>query len=120
MALFPCVACGFLVFEESIGSYAICPICRWEDDHVQLRYPGSPIGANHVSLYEYQQTIVLPRVPPEVAILRDTRRLPSWRPLRSDEAQASTDEPQSGQAYFLAAGENDSPYYWENTKPPAS
>ena len=115
MRLHPCVACGFLVFEEPIGSYAICPICGWEDDHVQARYPGSAIGANHVSLYEYQQTIALKKAPLSVGLHRGARRLSGWRPLRVDEASARANEPTGGRSYFEATTEDDPPYYWETS-----
>ena len=52
-AKYPCPCCGFLVFQEEPGSYDICPICFWEDDLSQLRFPKTT-GANHVSLIEGQ------------------------------------------------------------------
>ena len=51
----PCPVCGYLVFDEPPGSYAICPICFWDDDRIQLGYPLMAGGANSVSLYEAQQ-----------------------------------------------------------------
>jgi hypothetical protein len=38
------------------GSFGICPICRWEDDLVQLRWPQYVGGANSVSLAEAQRS----------------------------------------------------------------
>jgi hypothetical protein len=52
---FPCPCCGHVVFPEPPGSYAICPLCRWEDDIVQLRWPDSAGGANRASLIESQR-----------------------------------------------------------------
>lgn len=46
---YPCPCCGYLVFDESPGSYEICPICFWEDDLSQLRFPRMSVGANRVS-----------------------------------------------------------------------
>jgi len=40
--------------DEPPGSYAICPVCFWEDDQVQLRWPDWPGGANKPSLIEAQ------------------------------------------------------------------
>lgn len=37
------------------GSYEICPVCFWEDDGVQFRWPTMDGGANRVSLVEAQQ-----------------------------------------------------------------
>jgi hypothetical protein len=50
--LFPCPCCGYLTSSEP-GSYNICPICNWEDDLSQLRFPETR-GANDVSLLEAQ------------------------------------------------------------------
>lgn len=52
---FPCPCCGFHVFEHEPGSHHTCPICCWEDNLVQLRFPLMPGAANHVSLVEGQQ-----------------------------------------------------------------
>jgi hypothetical protein len=50
----PCPCCGHLVFDDPPGSYDICPICFWEDDQVQLRWPSSGGGANRLSLIDSQ------------------------------------------------------------------
>jgi hypothetical protein len=52
--LFPCACCGHITLEESPGNYEICPVCFWEDDGVQLRYPTLSGGANEPSLIEAQ------------------------------------------------------------------
>jgi hypothetical protein len=52
---FPCPCCGHLVFDESPGSHEICPVCIWEDDLVQLRWPNYAGGANKPSLIDAQQ-----------------------------------------------------------------
>lgn len=52
---FPCPCCGHLTLDEGPGDYELCPVCFWEDDGHQLRYPMSPDGANGVSLTEAQQ-----------------------------------------------------------------
>src|SRR5256885_15643293 len=57
-ASYPCPVCGYLVFDEPPGSYAICPICFWEDDHVMLGFPLMAGGGNSVSLYEAQQRFI--------------------------------------------------------------
>lgn len=120
MPSYPCVACGFVVFEEPLGCYEICPVCGWEDDHVQARFPGSPVGANHVSLFEYQQSVALRRAPIGVNVVRGAKRLVDWRPLRPDEARGQADEPRTGRQYFEATAEEDPPYYWVSSNAPAS
>ena len=54
---FPCPCCGHLVFDEPPGSYDICPVCFWEDDISQLRWPDSSGGANRPSLIEAQRNV---------------------------------------------------------------
>ncbi|GAB3820961.1 CPCC family cysteine-rich protein [Kribbella italica] len=52
---FPCVCCGHLTMDDPPGGYAICPVCFWEDDQVQLRTPDTMLGANQVPLVQAQQ-----------------------------------------------------------------
>lgn len=46
-----CPVCGKYYFSEQ-GGYEICPVCGWEDDPVQKRFPDMEGGANHDSLNE--------------------------------------------------------------------
>lgn len=80
--LYPCPCCGYLVFEEGPGSYDICPVCGWEDDLVQLRFPEMG-GANrplvicqvaYANPREWERSSVSPE---EHGFTRD----PLWRPL---------------------------------------
>ncbi|QXC46197.1 hypothetical protein KSE96_31040 (plasmid) [Rhodococcus qingshengii] len=84
--LFPCPCCGYLVFHEPPGGDGICPICFWQDDNVQLRWPDFAGGPNRPSLVEAQKnyscfgaaekrTIHLVR-PPEPEEVRDE----GWEP----------------------------------------
>lgn len=57
--LYPCPCCGYRVFERAPGSHKICPICYWEDNLVQLRFPLMPGGANIVSLVDAQKNFKL-------------------------------------------------------------
>ncbi|MFD9064777.1 CPCC family cysteine-rich protein [Kitasatospora purpeofusca] len=55
----PCPCCGRLVLdaeEGRPGSSVVCPVCSWEDDPVQLRWPFAP-GANSVPLVEAQRNV---------------------------------------------------------------
>lgn len=48
---FACPCCVYLTLEsEPPGSFALCPVCRWEDEPVQFDDPDQPGGANRVSL----------------------------------------------------------------------
>lgn len=46
----PCPCCGHRVLDAVPGSYEICPVCFWEDDGVQFRWPAMDGGANKASL----------------------------------------------------------------------
>ena len=53
---FACPCCAHLTLEEAPpGTYAICPVCFWEDDFVQFRDPDYEGGANGVSLAEARE-----------------------------------------------------------------
>jgi len=83
---YPCPCCGYLVFDGPPGSYALCPICDWEDDGVQLRFPDLAGGANGPSLIEAQRNFAAfgasdPRCPPARAPAPEDRRDPDWRPV---------------------------------------
>ncbi len=49
---YTCPCCGYKTFNEPPGSYNGCPICFWEDDLVQLRFP--QIGGANINLIEAQ------------------------------------------------------------------
>jgi Cysteine-rich CPCC len=101
--LLPCPCCGYLVLDELPGSYDICPICGWEDDISQLRFPRMACGANKISLIEAQSNFVRHRDsdplhpplgrPPSAEDVRD----PDWRPI--DEAHDEIEEPVPGLDY---------------------
>jgi len=110
---YPCPACGFLVFGEPSGSYDICPVCGWEDDHVQLRFPGMSGGANKSSLFNHQLA-ALSNFPFPGNTASGFRRAPDWRPLLASEARTPT-APSSGVAYFEAAADDVPQYYWRST-----
>jgi cysteine-rich CPCC protein len=83
---YPCPCCGYLVFDEEPGSLAICPICFWEDDQIQLRRL-LRTGANQVSLIEAQRNYARfgaceRRLMAHVRPPRpDDLREPGWRPI---------------------------------------
>jgi len=47
----PCCGC-FTLEEEPPGTFAICPVCWWEDDRTQFEDPSRRDGANRPSLSE--------------------------------------------------------------------
>jgi hypothetical protein len=100
-----------LVFTEKPGSYDICPICNWEDDHVQLSYPGLRGGANKGSLKDYQD-MILAKIPVGIIEYQGYKRYPKWRPLRDEEC-LNPAEKGGGIEYFHAAASTNASYYWE-------
>ena len=104
---YPCTACGFLTHDEPSGSYDICPVCGWEDDHVQLRFPLMRGGANKDCLVEHQQ-VWIKWLPLSIQEHHGFRRDATWRPLILEECHAAGEMPETGRQYFDAAG-TDSP-----------
>jgi hypothetical protein len=84
----PCPACGFLTVEGAYGLYAICGVCGWEDDPVQLANPADGGGANGESLIEAQDR-ALAEHPLPVEVADGVRRDGRWRPLDDEERQAA-------------------------------
>ena len=107
---FPCPSCGFEVFSEPPGSYEICELCGWEDDHVQLRFPAMAGGANKSSLATHQLQ-ALAAYPTTVSLAKGFRRSKEWRPLLASEV-VSPQPPTSGEEYFNAAADEAQQYYW--------
>lgn len=100
--VYPCPCCGYLVFNEIPGSYEICPICFWEDDLSQLRFPYTT-GANHASLVQAQRNYIEfgaceEKVTPHVrkASQNDVKD-PEWRII--DESKDNLETPIKGKDY---------------------
>ena len=98
------------MFSEPPGSYDICTLCGWEDDHVQLAHPTMRGGANVESLIESQHAALL-KYPLEVASAMGFSRAPEWRPLQQSDLDNSN-APSSGLSYFQAAASESPAYYW--------
>jgi hypothetical protein len=107
----PCPCCGFLTLEGEYGSYAICPLCDWEDDGVQLANPTSEGGANKESLVQAQAAAV-EKYPVHVQLAGSFRRSTSWRPLLPSEIEAFNREKESKHWHKAAVlAENEA--YWQ-------
>jgi len=99
----------------------VCPICRWEDNLVQLRFPNLPGAANVVSLAVGQQNFlsfgaVEKRYVDEVrSPLEGDQHDPGWRVLNP--AKDNPEEPQRGVNYADSYPEVDPTvlYYWRPT-----
>lgn len=84
--LYPCPCCGYRTLDRP-GMNAICPICLWEDDIVQLRWPDWPGGANTDCLVDAQRAYAamgacgIGAVPYVRASTADDEREPGWRPI---------------------------------------
>ena len=108
---YPCPACGFLTMDEPPGSYNICVMCGWEDDHVQLAHPTMGGGANRESLVE-AQSIAVKRHPLTVQSYSEYVRDPAWRPWSDGDDGAA---PRTGKEYLDAAAEVTPDYYWRRS-----
>jgi hypothetical protein len=114
---YPCPCCGYVVFVEPAGSFDICPICFWEDDNVQLRWPDRAGGANSPSLIEAQRNFVAlgAKQDRSVGMVRDPASdepiEPGWRPVDpvQDLVEASSFDSQSWPEDLTVL------YYWRPT-----
>ena len=115
---YPCPCCGYRVFRYQPGNHEKCPICLWEDDLAQLRFPHMPGSANGVSLEQAQLNYAdfgsaerrhrgEGRTPFE-----DETRERDWRPL--DSAHDNPEEPQRDIDYADSYPLSDTTvlYYW--------
>jgi hypothetical protein len=119
MATYPCLVCGIVVFAEPPGSYEIFPACDWEYDDVQLRSPGSAIGANALSLYDHQRQSALQRAPLRMDRWQQYPRTVGWRPLLAEEAADRPQQPRDGRSCFDALTDEAPRCYWESPRPGA-
>jgi hypothetical protein len=118
---FPCPCCGHQVFLHQPGHHEKCPICLWEDDLAQLRFPRMPGSSNHVSLEQGQQNFAELGVSERRyrgegrAPFEEEPRDSSWRPL--DPAHDNIEEPQRGIDYAESYPLTDTTvlYYWRET-----
>ena len=82
-----CVCCGYRTLSEPPGSHEICPVCGWEDDVYQLRWPYRSGGANKSSLIDAQRRFASLTAEGEAdrvgvrADVADFGREPFWRPI---------------------------------------
>lgn len=119
--IFPCPCCGHLVHDQVPGSHQRCPICGWEDDLAQLRFPEMPGSSNTVSLAEAQRNYQ--RYGASEQRNRGLTRAPidgepqegSWRPL--DPASDNIEYPRRGVGYANSYPWPDTTvlYYWRPT-----
>ncbi|MEA3275496.1 MAG: CPCC family cysteine-rich protein [Pseudomonadota bacterium] len=118
---FPCPCCGYLSFDFEPGHHQICPICGWEDDLSQLRFPLMPGSSNTVSLQEAQRNfsdygaserrnLGRTRNP-----LEDEEIDRGWRPL--DPEVDNVERPSRGNDYGDSYPWRDTTvlYYWRST-----
>jgi hypothetical protein len=118
---YPCPCCGHLVYDHEPGHHQVCPICGWEDDLTQLRFPLMPGSCNTVSLHTGQQNyrnygaaerrnIGTTREP-----FAEERVEEGWRPL--DLERDNVEEPKRGTKYGDSYPYSDTTvlYYWRAT-----
>jgi hypothetical protein len=113
-ATFPCACCGFLVFDEPPGSYAVCTICGWEDDAVQLANPCTRGGANSSSLAEAQESFQFTTPEADLEECREQGyvRDSKWRPLNVNEKEVFQKESDNGTRLVHPAVAEIGECYW--------
>ncbi len=120
-AKFPCPCCGHLVHDREPGFHQTCPICGWEDDLTQLRFPLMPGSSNGVCLAEAQRNFSSYGAS-ERRNQGQTRepvdgepRDGDWRPI--DPARDNVEEPSRGIPYADSYPWPDTTvlYYWRST-----
>jgi len=117
---YPCPCCGHIVFDEPAGSYEVCPICYWEDDLSQLRFPETDGGANIPSLIEGQKNFQ--KYGASALGLKQYVRPPTqneqvedgWRPidLNTDDIEKPVEGIDYGKTY---PDDHAALYYWRTT-----
>ena len=107
---FPCVCCGHVVFDECVGSHEICPVCFWEDDLVQARWPSYTGGANTHSLVECQRNY-------QALGAKRARALEHVRPANENEPLEAGWYPlaPTALAYFEPTGDHSEPWPQDRT-----
>jgi hypothetical protein len=101
---YPCPCCGYVVFDAPPGTEDLCPVCKWRDDLMHLRFPLYNGLPNGMSLVDAQLNFSLTGF--RAAYERD----PDWRPIDLD-----NDEPQNIPVDFDGLTEPDDTttlYYW--------
>lgn len=117
---FPCPCCGYRVFRYQPGSSERCPVCAWEDDLAQLRFPLMAGSANPQSLYDAQQTYQSVGAcsqsrQDEVRAPLGEQRDKEWRPLNL--AVDNVEKPERGIKYADTYPLEDTTvlYYWRQS-----
>jgi hypothetical protein len=103
--MYTCPCCGYATFAAAPGSFAICPVCDWQDDQQQLYSPFLASGANTHCLAEAQVRYI--QFGDERAG-DDHVRDPHWFPLW----QQKTDIPDNAPAADATTYDL---YYWLRT-----
>ena len=113
---YPCPCCGYRVFREQPGSYDNCPVCGWEDDLSQLRFPTT--GGANAPLMERQRARAHNREPDDATFTPGDVGYapdPEWRPLDLDLDEV--ERPSLGVDYGLTyLADHTRYYYWRWNK----
>ncbi|WP_367575961.1 CPCC family cysteine-rich protein [Pelagibius sp. Alg239-R121] len=80
---YPCLCCGYMRrwFEEH-GTYDLCEICGWGDDHLQSQGPDRTGCANKMSLNQARASYAEYGAKSQEALVRVRKPLPGRCPSR--------------------------------------
>ena len=101
-----------MTLQGEYGSYAICELCDWEDDGVQLANPTSEGGANERSLAQAQEMSVV-KYPVHVQLAAGNRRGSGWRPLSRHEIDAANVK-REVKHWYAKAVRTEAEAYWSS------
>jgi hypothetical protein len=107
---FPCPCCGYLVFIGPPGTDEICPVCVWQDDVSQLRFPKCGGGANKPSLIDAQKNFLSLGVGNPAGGASCPSRDVAWRPIEHADLPPDADGHFEGRPSYPA--DLTELYYW--------
>jgi hypothetical protein len=104
---FACPACGYQMWDDPLGSFEFRGVCGWQDDACQRIFPFSAIGANHQSLFDYQEEVRQREADGHIKV-GQYERDPNWRWFtEDDQARFTHGAPTTGEDYFFAGRDAD-------------
>jgi len=106
-----------MMFAEPPGSYDLCKVCDWEDDHVQLAFPQAGGANDPLVVCQMRFLAALSERRLNEFLAKGYTRCPAWRPLQQSDLSQVDKPPSSGLEYFEATATVEPRYYWDDSRP---